>query len=89
MLLYFRVHGSYEALVSGYSHDALVDFTGGIGEFIDLVKNPDKDRIYNFIKRVFKRNSMICCAIDVSERRVIFVGYFVVSVGTYCRILIY
>ena len=36
ILSYFRLHGSYEALIGGMSQDALVDLSGAIGETVKL-----------------------------------------------------
>ena len=43
-----------------------MDFTGGIGEEIDL-SDPDTDvgQVYNTLKRIFSMNSLICASIDV------------------------
>ena len=35
--LYNRLAGCYEALIGGQTGDAMVDFTGGVDELIDLI----------------------------------------------------
>ena len=40
-----RLHGSYECLDGGNLSDALVDFTGGVAELIQLVSETG-DQIY-------------------------------------------
>ncbi len=67
-----RIHGSYQALESGYSHDALVDFTGGIGEFItikDYAENPT--RLFKLLLRTYNMNSLLCCNIGVSLPKIL------------------
>lgn len=66
---YAKVCGSYEALEGGYSHEALVDFTGGVGEFLNLQRlegEPDP-RVFAYLLRVHNRNSFICATIDAME----------------------
>ena len=67
VLHHHRLHGSYQALEGGYAHDALVDFTGGIGEFFDLrSENVDVESIFPKMRRTFNNmNSLICAAIEV------------------------
>jgi hypothetical protein len=36
MMVSHRLHGSYDALREGHLCDALVDFTGGVSEVVDL-----------------------------------------------------
>ena len=87
-----RVHRSYQALNFGYSQDALVDMTGGIGEFIDLHGAigvrvcEDEEQKVNNITKLFKRLkrlekkkcSFMCTAINVSI--LIAVIYFVIII---------
>lgn len=65
LVFIFRIFGSYLALETGFSHEALVDMTGGIGEFIDVHTIQDRSKFFKMIKRVFKRGSLICSAINV------------------------
>ena len=66
-LLCRRLHGSYEALEGGWTEDALVDFTGGIGDRVDF-SNPSKlpkdtwSRLYHD----FAMNSLLGSSIHVS-----------------------
>ena len=63
-----RIHVSYQSLECGYSHDALVDFTGGIGEFI-IIKDyaENSGRLFKLLLRTFKMNSLVCCNLGVSR----------------------
>ena len=63
----FRIHGSYEALEGGWTQDALVDFTGGLGMSIDLT---EKDKLpedtFNVMLRQQRNNALLGCSIRVS-----------------------
>lgn len=64
--------GSYEALESGNPADALVDFTGGVSESIDLVKGAYKDdlekrkTLHQKLVKLLSRNAMASASIKVS-----------------------
>ena len=60
------MHGSYQALSGGYGHEALVDFTGGIGEFIDLTGNPNGEKLAKYLGRTHRRKTLIVASIEVS-----------------------
>ncbi len=83
ILVRSRLHGCYLALHEGFSQDALVDFTGGIGEFIDLtgrvgVRAEDESERDNNIQRLYRRLkrlerkgcSLICSAIQAPDSTV-------------------
>ena len=64
--------GSYEALESGNPADALVDFTGGTSETIDLVKGGYKDDLekrkllHQKLVKLLSRNAMASASIKVN-----------------------
>ena len=72
-LLYFRLNGSYEALEAGNIADALVDFTGGVCESINLKDanyNDDEERRLEFFKSMQKSmsdRSLIGASISVNN----------------------
>lgn len=64
----YRLYGSYEALEGGWTEDALVDFTGGVGSRINL-KHPEqlpKDFFEDFLCSQDKFNTLLGCSIGVS-----------------------
>lgn len=69
----FRLHGSYEALADGHLADALVDFTGGVSETLDLKANDydeqeDKRSIlFEKLVEEVKDHSVMCSVITVSH----------------------
>ena len=69
---YFRLSGSYEALEAGNPADALVDFTGGVSESIDLVKGDYKSDLekrkllHQKLVKLLSRNAMSSASIKVS-----------------------
>ncbi|XP_034557645.1 calpain-5-like [Notolabrus celidotus] len=66
---YAKMCGCYEALDGGNTADALVDFTGGVSEPMDLVANgfkEDKEKRNELFERVLKvhnRGGLISCSI--------------------------
>ncbi|XP_065645117.1 calpain-5 isoform X2 [Hydra vulgaris] len=71
---YAKLAGSYEALEAGNPADALVDFTGGVSETIDLVKedyhnNFDKKMaLHAKLRKLMERKSMSSASIKVTNR---------------------
>jgi len=62
-----RLGGSYEAMDGGWTEDALVDFTGGIGYRIDLMKPADLPKnFYNTLLKHDEMSSLMGCSITVS-----------------------
>lgn len=70
---YAKMCGCYEALDGGNTADALMDFTGGISEPMDLVENgfkDDKDKREELFERVLKvhnRGGLISCSIRATS----------------------
>lgn len=60
-----RLHGSYEALHGGWTDDALVDLTGGIGQRIHL-KEADETELWKELLHDFQMNSLLGASIYVS-----------------------
>lgn len=71
---YAKLSGSYEALESGNPADALVDFTGGVSETIDLVKGDFKNDLekrkvlHQKLVKLLSRNAMASASIKVTSR---------------------
>ena len=70
-LVSLRMCGCYEALDGGNTADALVDFTGGVSEPMDLTVNgfkEDEEKRSELFERVLKvhdRGGLISCSIKV------------------------
>ena len=70
----FRLHGCYAVLDGGNLSDALVDFTSGVSEVIDLNSiisdlRVDKDArkiFFNTLQREMEDHALMCCAVQVS-----------------------
>ncbi|KAK2178627.1 hypothetical protein NP493_537g01030 [Ridgeia piscesae] len=62
-----KIHGSYQALVSGFANEALVDFTAGIAEQASLLKLEHPHRFFRTMKRAFRRGSLLTCSAPVAE----------------------
>ena len=77
----FRLAGSYEALSGGQTGDALVDFTGGVNEAIDIreggYQNDETKQQELFVKMEHghSHKSLISCSIHVCVH-VLSVGFF-------------
>ena len=72
LLPFFRLAGSYEALEAGNTGDALVDFTGGVCESINLKDggySQDTDKrqaLFKSMERATRDKSLISASIRVS-----------------------
>ncbi|PSN42970.1 Calpain-5 [Blattella germanica] len=70
---YAKLHGSYEALEDGHLADALVDFTGGVSETLDLKANDfneqDEKRaqLFEMLLEEIKDHSVMCSLISISS----------------------
>ena len=67
-----RLFGDYETLSHGDTADALVDFTGGVAEKIELKKFSVSDthsqlEVFNKVKEALDNHGLINCNIEVSE----------------------
>ena len=66
--------GCYEALDGGNTADALVDFTGGVSEPMDLMENGYKEdeekqtELFERVLKVHNRGGLISCSIRVRRR---------------------
>ncbi|XP_036005988.1 calpain-5 [Fundulus heteroclitus] len=66
---YAKMCGCYEALDGGNTADALVDFTGGVSEPVDLTENGYKDDeekrndLFERVLKVHNRDGLISCSI--------------------------
>jgi len=68
---YAKVNGTYEALDGGNLSDALLDFTGGISEMIDIKAGgygSDEEKRKEFFNVLYKHkenHALMCCAVEV------------------------
>ncbi|KAG7246329.1 hypothetical protein CRUP_021520, partial [Coryphaenoides rupestris] len=67
---YAKMFGCYEALDGGNTADALVDFTGGVSEPVDLLETgtreaePEKrSELFERVLKVHSRGGLISCSI--------------------------
>jgi len=71
---YAKVNGCYESLDGGNLSDALVDFTSGISETInikDLKLSSDEQKRHEFFKTLLKQkenHALMCCAVAASSK---------------------
>ncbi|XP_057301622.1 calpain-5-like [Hydractinia symbiolongicarpus] len=71
---YAKLAGSYEALEAGNPADALVDFTGGVSETIDLVKGnyindlEKRKLLHQKLVKLMERNALSSASIKVTSR---------------------
>ena len=69
----YRVYGCYEALDGGNTADALVDFTGGVSEPVDLLEGQmatdevARNQLFERVLKVHNRDGLISCSIRVSR----------------------
>ena len=70
-LFFCRLAGSYEALEAGNPAEALVDFTGGVSETVDLVQGNhanDLEKRKELFQKLYKymdRESLVSASIKV------------------------
>ncbi len=68
---YAKLHGCYEVLDGGNLGDALVDFTGGVSEFISIrddYRTDDEDKkkkLFKIMVEEIENHALMCCAISV------------------------
>ncbi|XP_030007141.1 calpain-5 [Sphaeramia orbicularis] len=66
---YAKMYGCYEALDGGNTADALVDFTGGVSEPMDLTEDSFKEdedkrnQLFDRVLKVHNRGGLISCSI--------------------------
>lgn len=60
--IFYRLHGSYEALKGGSTCEAMEDFTGGVTEWYDLKEAPSN--LFNILAKAAERNSMMGCSLE-------------------------
>jgi len=61
-----RLNGSYESLRAGKIQDALVDFTGGVGEVMTIQDRP-ADQLFQLMMDIEKMNTLMGASISVSD----------------------
>ena len=69
-----KLHGSYAALKGGSTCEALVDFTGGISEVVNLKRRGMSEQdLFKLLLQAYKKRSLNCCSIqpdpDIHEAR--------------------
>lgn len=70
---YAKMYGCYEALDGGNTADALVDFTGGVSEPMDLMENGFKEdeekrnELFERVLKVHNRGGLISCSIRATS----------------------
>ncbi|XP_021940250.1 calpain-5-like isoform X2 [Zootermopsis nevadensis] len=69
---YAKLHGSYEKLADGHLADALVDFTGGVSETLDLRANDYSEQeakcsiLFEKLVEEIRDHSVMCSVITIS-----------------------
>ena len=73
-VLQIRIHGCYESLEGGWTEDGWVDFTGGIGQRVNLDKERDKlpKNFFDTLLEFQAKGSMMGSCIFVSILCVVF-----------------
>jgi len=63
----YRLTGGYDNIgIGGHTSNALVDFTGGISETIDLrLKRSSPGDLFNVMYAMMQKCSMLACDIEV------------------------
>ncbi|XP_066555408.1 calpain-5a [Amia ocellicauda] len=70
---YAKLYGCYEALDGGNTADALVDFTGGVSEPVDLVEcqfardEASRNQLFDRVLKVHNRDGLISCSIRAAS----------------------
>nr|CAD7453235.1 unnamed protein product [Timema tahoe] len=67
---YAKLYGSYEALDGGTICEAMVDFTGGVSERIDLSRIT-QDSLLSIMLKAYDRGSLMGCAINLANALVV------------------
>lgn len=81
-----RLAGCYEALDGGNTADALVDFTGGVSEPIDLLEGgfaedeAKRNALFERVLKVHNRGGLISCSIKVRNLHALVMLVVVVSI---------
>lgn len=76
LTLPIRLYGCYEALDGGNTADALVDFTGGVSEPMDLEEGQyatdeaARNELFERVLKVHNRGGLISCSIRVRGPRI-------------------
>uniref|UniRef100_A0AAR2IP90 Calpain 5a n=1 Tax=Pygocentrus nattereri TaxID=42514 RepID=A0AAR2IP90_PYGNA len=71
---YAKMYGCYEALDGGNTADALVDFTGGVSEPIDLLEGhfgqeeEARNQLFERVLKVHNRGGLISCSIRATSQ---------------------
>ncbi|TTI30674.1 Calpain-5 [Bagarius yarrelli] len=71
---YAKIYGCYEALDGGNTADALVDFTGGVSEPIDLLESrisqeeEAQNQLFERVLKVHTRGGLISCSIRATTQ---------------------
>lgn len=80
-----RVYGCYEALDGGNTADALVDFTGGVSEPVDLLEGQmasdeaARNQLFERVLKVHNRDGLISCSIRVNQQTVFLLSCFLTN----------
>ena len=69
-MIYIRLHGSYECLDGGNLSDALVDFTGGVAELIQLHSDTGDQLVKVSVVKQAKTSLFRHCGTQVKGLRV-------------------
>ncbi|XP_055873006.1 calpain-5-like isoform X2 [Biomphalaria glabrata] len=69
---YAKLFGDYQSMTSGQTSDALVDFTGGLAELLDLESYDLEDEnikkmLFKKLEAAYEKRSLMTCVIEVAE----------------------
>lgn len=87
-----RVYGCYEALDGGNTADALVDFTGGVSEPVDLLEGQmatdeaARNQLFERVLKVHNRDGLISCSIRVWSLRKCCVTSHILTLPTHTKL---